>query len=207
VSGIDFGSGLTLRPSTISDLPGLLSVCLQTADSGANATDLHNLPDLVGEIYAAPYVLHDLDFAFVLASSDEVVGYVLGALDTNEFEEKLASDYWPVVREKYKSLAIVPTVADLGLLETLKEIGASSPSIVNDFPSHLHIDIIEKYQGFGYGRLMISHLLNQLKLAGSTGVHLHLSSSNSRALAFYEKFNFSTLTSDSNEIIMGLKFD
>ena len=51
---------------------------------------------------------------------------------------------------------------------------------------------------------MITFLLSQLKQAGSSGVHLHMSASNDRARIFYQKFGFAELTQDANECIMGL---
>jgi ribosomal protein S18 acetylase RimI-like enzyme len=53
---------------------------------------------------------------------------------------------------------------------------------------------------------MISFLLNQLKDAGSKGVHLHMSSSNDRARYFYRSFGFAEISEDANECIMGLSF-
>ena len=80
------GSGVLLRSAKIDDLPDLLRVCLETGDSGKDATHLHKLPDLVGEIYVAPYVLHEPKFAYALVTDDRVVGYLLGVLDTKAFE-------------------------------------------------------------------------------------------------------------------------
>lgn len=200
------GSGVLLRPANIADLPDLLRVCLETGDSGKDATHLHHLPDLVGDIYVAPYVLHQKDFAYALQADDQIVGYLLGVLDTRKFEKVLVAEYWPVTRAKYQQLNLEITPSDRDLLLELGKQGFSDQTLVTNYPSHLHIDIVESHQSAGYGKAMISYLLDELKAAGSIGVHLHMSASNDRARGFYKKFGFSEILENSDECIMGLAF-
>lgn len=200
------GSGVLLRPANIADLPDLLRVCLETGDSGKDATHLHNLTELVGDIYVAPYVLHQPEFAYALQAENNIVGYLLGVLDTQVFEEVLTQKYWPEVRAKYQQIDSEITPSDKELLLELGKQGFSSQDLTAKFPSHLHIDVVESHQGAGYGKAMIAFLLAELKTAGSKGVHLHMSASNDRARGFYKKFGFSEILEDSNECIMGLTF-
>ena len=195
-----------LQSSIPADLPGLLKVCLETANGRKGATHLHNLHDLVGEIYVAPYVLHEPNFAFTLKASEKVVGYVLGVLDTGRFESRLDKDYWPATKAKYATLTQDLTQPDVSLIEELNRQGFSPKELISKYPSHLHIDIIESHQGFGYGETMILHLLKALQDAGSSGVHLHMSASNDRANRFYKKLGFIEVHADASEIIMGLVF-
>jgi len=197
---------VTLGSSILTDLPGLLKVCLQTANGGKGATHLHNLHDLVGEIYVAPYVLHESNFAFTLKVSEEVVGYVLGVLDTGRFESRLDREYWPATKAKYAALTQDLKPRDVSLIEELNRQGFSPKELISEYPSHLHIDIIESHQGFGYGKTMILHLLKALQDAGSSGVHLHVSASNDHANRFYKKLGFIEIHTNASEIIMGLVF-
>jgi ribosomal protein S18 acetylase RimI-like enzyme len=198
------GSGVLLRAANTADLPELLRVCLETGDSGKDATHLHNLPELVGDIYVAPYVIHEPDFAYALLAENKVVGYLLGVLDTESFEKVLVDKYWPVAKAKYQQIDFEITPSDQELLAELDKQGFSDEEITKNYPSHLHIDIVESHQGAGYGKSMIAYLLNELKQAGSSGVHLHMSASNDRARVFYKKFGFIEVIEDANECIMGL---
>ena len=200
------GSDVLLRGANLADLPELLRVCLETGDSGKDATHLHNLPELVGDIYVAPYVLHEPQFAYVLLAENQVVGYLLGVLDTRTFEKELSAKYWSAAKAKYQHLTVEITPSDQELLNELGKQGFSNNELTAKFPSHLHIDIVESHQGAGYGKAMIAFLLAELKAAGSTGVHLHMSATNDRARAFYKKFGFAEVSEDSNECIMGLTF-
>jgi len=197
---------VSLLPSVHYDLPELLKVCLKTANSGSDATHLHNLHDLVGEIYVAPYVLYEPKFAFTLKAKEKAVGYVLGALDTARFESRLETEYWPKTRDKYAKFTEGLTPHDMRLIEKLGKQGFSAPELIAKYPSHLHIDIIESHQRLGYGKLMMKHLLKELKNFGSIGVHLHMSSSNNRAKVFYEGLDFVEFDVNPHEIIMGLSF-
>ena len=200
------GSGVLLRSAKIDDLPDLLRVCLETGDSGKDATHLHKLPDLVGEIYVAPYVIHEPDLAYALLSEKRVVGYLLGVLDTRAFESLLVDKYWPLAKAKYQHFKTEITDSDRELLKDLDKQGFSDDSLTAKYPSHLHIDIVEAHQGAGYGKSMIAFLLEELKAAGSAGVHLHMSASNDRARGFYKKFGFVEVFENANECIMGLTF-
>jgi ribosomal protein S18 acetylase RimI-like enzyme len=200
------GSGVLLRTAKVTDLPDLLRVCLETGDSGKDATRLHKLPELVGDIYVAPYVMHEPDFAYALLSGKSVVGYLLGVLDTRAFENILVDNYWPLTKAKYQQFKTEITDSDRELLKDLDKQGFSDESLIAKYPSHLHIDIVEAHQSAGYGKSMIAFLLDELKAAGSTGVHLHMSASNDRARGFYKKFGFVEILEDANECIMGLTF-
>ena len=200
------GSGVLLRTAKVTDLPDLLRVCLETGDSGKDATHLHKLPELVGDIYVAPYVIHEPDLAYALLSDKRVVGYLLGVLDTRAFESLLVDKYWPLAKAKYQHFKTEITDSDRELLKDLDKQGFSDESLTAKYPSHLHIDIVEAHQGAGYGKSMIAFLLEELKAAGSAGVHLHMSASNDRARGFYKKFGFVEVFENANECIMGVTF-
>ena len=198
------GSGVLLRAANIADLPELRRICLETGDSGKDATHLHKLPELVGDIYVAPYVIHEPNFAYALLAENKVVGYLMGVLDTKSFENILVEKYWPIAKAKYEQIDFEITPSDQELLAELDKQGFSDGELIKKYPSHLHIDIVESHQSAGYGKSMIAFLLSELKQAGSSGVHLHMSASNDRGRVFYKKFGFIEVFEDANECIMGL---
>ena len=198
------GSDVLLRAANIADLPELRRICLETGDSGKDATHLHKLPELVGDIYVAPYVIHEPNFAYALLAENKVVGYLMGVLDTKSFENILVEKYWPIAKAKYEQIDFEITPSDQELLAELDKQGFSDAELIKKYPSHLHIDIVESHQSAGYGKSMIAFLLSELEQAGSSGVHLHMSASNDRARVFYKKFGFIEVFEDANECIMGL---
>ena len=200
----DLGNGASLRLATPKDLPNLLQICLKTSDAGADGSDLYTLKELVGDIYVTPYVLHQPEFAYLLEVDGTASGYVLGVLDTAQFERDLAANYWPKAVRKYSQIQQSLSESDKRLLDLLFSIKKTTEDILSLFPSHLHIDILEPFQGRGYGKEMINHLLEELTISGSSGVHLHVSSKNLRAHAFYKKLGFDEISVFKDELILAI---
>src|SRR5262245_59042505 len=84
-----------LRPATSVDLPALYRICLRTGDAGKDATYLQDDADLPGEVFVGPYVMLEPELAFTLEGVRGLAGYVLGALDTENFNQRLKSEWLP----------------------------------------------------------------------------------------------------------------
>jgi ribosomal protein S18 acetylase RimI-like enzyme len=69
-----------------------------------------------------------------------------------------------------------------------------TPEPYSEYPSHMHIDLLSRAQGRGYGRRMMEILINKLRDRGSPGAHLGVSAINIPAQAFYKKLDFHELT-------------
>src|SRR5262245_16116909 len=87
-----------IRPHRPGDLEALYRICLLTGDDGQDATSLYNDPRLPGHFSAAPYGLFEPALAFVAQDTAGVGGYILGALDTPAFEQRLERTWWPHLR-------------------------------------------------------------------------------------------------------------
>jgi ribosomal protein S18 acetylase RimI-like enzyme len=57
----------------------------------------------------------------------------------------------------------------------------------------MHIDLLERAQGRGFGRQMMEQVMNTLRRRGSPGVHLGVSVRNDPALGFYRRLGFKEL--------------
>ncbi len=67
------------------------------------------------------------------------------------------------------------------------------PEPYEAYPSHLHIDLLARAQGRGYGRRMMEEVMDRLRQDGSPGAHLGVSMMNVRALGFYRRLGFQEL--------------
>lgn len=187
----------TIRPARPSDRDALYRICLETADSGADATPLYRDPLLVGHIYAGPYLAHAPDFAFVLEADEEACGYVIGAPDTRAFETTLEHQWWPALRARYPDPARTPAAGrtpDQRLSHLIHHPHTAPQRLLKEYPSHLHIDLLPGGQGGGNGRRMMERLLAALREAGSPGVHLGVGGRNTRAIGFYRHLGFQELS-------------
>lgn len=97
---------------------------------------------------------------FFYKKHQEVLGYICGVLKTSEN----MFDLYPY----YKEL---------------------NPSLLERFPSHLHINLSKKSRGRGIGSLLIEHFIQSLKREKICGVHI-FTGTKSRNISFYEKNSF-----------------
>jgi GNAT superfamily N-acetyltransferase len=202
---ITFDSGEIVRKFKEEDRPGLYHICLATGDSGANAVHLYNQKDMLGEIYVGPYLTFQPDLSFTLIH-EGVVGYALAALDTASFEETLSKKWWPSILDKYNGLSPENfNEREKNLFSYIQNPPLRPKEVINEYPSHLHIDLLEKAQGRGIGKAMMLLVLETLREQGSKGVHLGMGAQNSRAFTFYTKLGFNLLDKNDDEWTMGLK--
>lgn len=68
------------------------------------------------------------------------------------------------------------------------------PEPLDEYPAHLHIDLLPRVRGQGRGRAMVTRLLEAFAAAGVPGVHLGMHPDNLRAVKFYQSLGFTELT-------------
>lgn len=197
MTGQELPPGYEWRAVTVADVPALRDVCRRTGDSGADASALTRFPDLLGDVWAAPYAHHEAAFGTVVEDGEGVAGYLLGCLDTTGFERWRDEHWWPPLRTTYPDPAENPQEFaggfDEGALRIVRT-GMSAEPVWDSHPSHLHIDLLPRLQGRGIGRLLIERVCRQLAAAGSPGVHLGVSARNAGAVEFYRRTGFTELS-------------
>lgn len=191
---------MRIRPFRPGDEAALAEICLKTADAGADATGLLDDDDLWAQIFVLPYAARHPDFAFVVETDDErVVGYVVGAPDSAAFEEWFASEWWPRFARRWPKpqgdpLPVSASRQDGIVRYAYARHGGAQP-FGDEYPAHLHIDLLPETQGQGLGRRLIETLENALRDAGVPGLHLVASAENTGAIAFYPRVGFEPLPS------------
>lgn len=192
-----------IRPATVQDLPGAYRVCLLTGDSGGDASGSFRNPDLLGHVFVGPYIVGSPELARVVVDADGVAGYVVGAADSRTFEAWAERAWWPVLRAQYPELG--DGSWDAEVIELIHRPPLADPAFVDAYPSHLHINLLERARGHGHGRAMVGWLAEELRSAGSSGVHLNVSARNHDAIAFYRHLGFEALSATDGAFVMGLR--
>jgi ribosomal protein S18 acetylase RimI-like enzyme len=188
-----------IRPYRPADLGALYDICLKTGDSGKDASHLHKDLKVVGHLYAGPYGVLSPQTALVAEDDEGVGGYIVGALDTVAFEDRLERDWFPTLRQFYA----VPDRSrsnNWGFDEQrawLIHHPQRTPRYLTErWPSHLHINFLPRMQGVGLGKAMVDRWLDLVRGLGSRGVHLGVSAQNERALRFYAVYGFEEFVPD-----------
>ncbi|MSU25099.1 MAG: GNAT family N-acetyltransferase [Opitutus sp.] len=190
-------SGFTVRPARAGDEPGAYHVCLKTGNVGQDGEPFYREdPDALGRIFVGPYLAFEPDLSLILEDEQGICGYALGAFDSREFFSRYERDWRP----KLCAMFAAPTGDPASWTRTQAvhhgyhqpDYFVPEPYAVH--PSHLHIDLLARAQGHGYGRRMLEQVMDRLRRRGSPGAHLGVSLMNPRALGFYQRLGFQELT-------------
>jgi GNAT superfamily N-acetyltransferase len=142
----------------------------------------------------------------------EVVGYVVGAHDTRAYEEDVISNWFPVhaIRYRWGSPLDNPDIKpnDKFYLERYQD-----PKYYRAFdanvafsPAHLHINILDKHQGRGWGRRLIGKAVEHLKEMGLDSLWVGVDPRNNEARKFYRKIGFNEILGAPDANQLGLRF-
>ena len=156
-----------------------------TGDYGADATGLYGDDRAVADVFALPYLYGPDGFALVWDHGEGPLGYVLGTANTRAFQRWFVDDWWPSLPAREPRVA-----GDRWLLPTATDPQRMLIDQLDDFPAHLHIDLLPAAQGKGVGRTLIEAACALLAAQGVRGVHLVAPTANAGAVAFYPRVGF-----------------
>ena len=197
---------LSGRTATAADSAAVRRICLRTGDAGRDATTLHADADLLGLVWAQPYLELEPEHAYVAMNDDgTVLGYVVGTPDSRGFEARAEASYWPALRGRYP-LAPQPgrTPADQEAVALMHRPPTAPEGLVATHPGHLHVDLLPEAQGRGAGRRLVQAALDSLAAAGCAGVHVGVDPRNEPALGFYRRLGFEDLAAASEVVHLGV---
>jgi ribosomal protein S18 acetylase RimI-like enzyme len=202
----------TIRKYRHNDLDAVYRICLETGASGKDAKRLYRDPKLIGHIYAGAYVTLEPAHAFVLEDDEGVGGYIIGAFDTHAFEQKLEAEWWPPLRHSYAdppSRLLKTWCADDRMAYLIHHPSRTPKRVTENHPSHLHIDLLPRFQGRALGRRMIDAWCEHMRSCGSPGMHLGVGLANERAVRFYRAYGLDVIEEfgpPHNVIFFGKRF-
>lgn len=196
----------SIRPASANDRPILSRICLLTGDAGQSGESQYHFPEMLGLVYAEPYVVIHPWFGFVLVCTEpdgreEVVGYILGTPDTRAFESALEKDWFAPLRPKYPKDPYPndATSADQHMINLIHKPDTAPQEIIDVSKAHIHIDLLPQAQGQGWGTKMIGKAVEYLKERGSDSLFVGIDSRNARARAFYLAIGFEGVATSHGE--------
>jgi ribosomal protein S18 acetylase RimI-like enzyme len=168
---------------------------------GRDASALHRDPDLLGHVYVGPYLVRGIDTQLVVVDRAGVAGYLLSADDTEAFEDWAEESWWPALRTRYPLRR--DGSRDDELIRQIHEPPRTPDGLVEAYPAHLHIDLMDRARGQGLGRALIERLLAELRSRGVVGLHLWVDAANENAIGFYRRLGFEELRREQRGILLG----
>lgn len=110
-----------LRPYRPEDREALFDICVRTGHEGGDARHLYPDPDLLPNIFAAPYAALEPDLAFVVEDGGRAVGYIVGTADTASFVDRYRAEWLPGLAVRHPAPVrepATPTEAMTALMHT-----------------------------------------------------------------------------------------
>lgn len=166
-----------IRKYAPHDRESVRKICIDTADASFKKSK--KMLSCVPIIYNDYFTEYEPENIFVIDDGNgEAVGYILCSADYEKFVEKNRNIYLKrLLKTHLPSAAVL-----LMYIYQLKKIKNSSV--------HLHIDILPKYRGKGFGTQLIDTLCAHLKENGADCLSVCSISRKSGAYEFYKKCGF-----------------
>jgi len=186
----------TIRPARPDDQAAAYYVCLKTGDFGQDGEPFYrDDPDALGRIFVGPYLAYEPELGLVLEDAEGVCGYALGAFDSRAFFDRYEREWRPKLCQEFPAPQGDPSqwTRAQTVHHWYHHPDYFMPEPYALYPSHLHIDLLARAQGRGYGRRMMERVMEQLRQRGSPGAHLGVSVPNRPALGFYQRLGFQEL--------------
>ncbi len=185
-----------IRSAHLGDEPGAYHVCLKTGDFGNDGEPFYrDDPDALGRIFIGPYLAYEPELSLILEDEDGICGYALGAMDSRAFYARYEKEWRPMLCAQFPDPQGDPSSwTRVQMVHSwYHHPDYTMPEPYEAYPSHLHIDLLARAQGRGYGRRMMEEVMDRLRQDGSPGAHLGVSMMNVRALGFYRRLGFQEL--------------
>lgn len=202
-----------IRPARPGDEPGAYHVCLKTGDFGQDGEPFFkDDPDALGRIFVGPYLAYEPGSSLILEDHQGICGYALGAFDSRQFYARYEAGWRPDLCARHPAPQGDPAhwTRTQQIHNCYHHPDYFCPEPYASYPSHLHIDLLARAQGRGFGRRMIEMVMALLKQRSSPGAHLGVSVANTSAVGFYERLGFHELVRAGTGldacIYMGMKF-
>jgi ribosomal protein S18 acetylase RimI-like enzyme len=207
---------IVYRRSGKADARGVAEVLYRTGFLGEDLTGRGLFGDrrLFALVNTEYYLRYESRNAFVAVDEageggnirGRIAGYIIGASDTAAF----ASGFRRRMRWRIALRAVL--VSSWRYPESFRQVLAwarsnagDSGRFNEDYPAHLHINVLPGYQRLGIGETLMRLFLEGLESQGLRGVHLGTSNRNAKALPFYRKQGFEVLAEQGEPFWTGVE--
>ncbi len=165
-------SNFTIRLAQPGDQAAAYYVCLKTGDHGRDGEPFYcDDPDALGRIFVGPYLAYEPELSLVVEDDQGICGYALAARDSrmfyarydHEWRRKLCEEF-PLPQSDPATWTRAQTVHSW-----YHQPDYVCPEPYENYPSHMHIDLLERARSQGIGRRMMEQVMDELHKRGSPG--------------------------------------
>lgn len=193
-------AGTRMRPYREADREAVYDICVRTAAAGEGLQGRFSTDDVLGDVSAGPYLRCDPSLATTLVQDGAVVGYLVGTADTRSFADWYEEEWLPMLKRRYSQ--VDPSTLEGAYVGRGLSMRRLRVPEMDDYPAHLHMNILPPARGQGLGRAMLASFAAQVTDRGVSYMHVTMSPRNAGARRFYERLGFTPLPSSSEASVL-----
>ncbi len=190
-----------IRLYSKEDRNSIIEICSKTGYMGDPVEEYFDDSHLFGLLFCLYYVDYEPENCFVAVdeTTNQVIGYILSSFDSELQEKNFKEKIIKKIFRRVFLYTIWRYPKSFKAIRYMQKISKSAPKyekekeLFNEYPAHLHIDILDGYQRKGVGSQLIEILERHLSKHQVKGVHLGTSDRNTKAIPFYYKMGFSLI--------------
>ena len=195
-----------IRVYSKGDRNSIIEICCKTGYMGEPVDEYFDDSQLFSLLFCLYYVDYEPENCFVAVNetNNQVIGYVLSSFDSELQEKNFNEKMINKIFRRVFLYTIWRYPKSFKAIRYMQKVSKSAPKyekekeLINEYPAHLHIDILDGYQRKGVGSQLIETLESHLSKHQIKGVHLGTSDRNTKAIPFYYKMGFSLIFEGSS---------
>ncbi|RWS29244.1 protein O-GlcNAcase-like isoform X1 [Leptotrombidium deliense] len=202
----------TIRPYLSSDEASVYEVCHKTCNDFMQFNDEFNdVPNLLGERFGNMFFIRYLlcfrfvggflnvsaEYCFVVEDETGICGYVLAALDSQQFQKKMEMTWfaklctkYPDTNDKEIESAVSPESVIKNIHEYTRNKFSTPEQIYKSHPSVLRMNLLQHVIDLSVPKRLLACVLAALKANGSGGVFSKVAIRDQKVIDFYLKLGF-----------------
>ncbi|MHA2155909.1 MAG: GNAT family N-acetyltransferase [Candidatus Hodarchaeales archaeon] len=192
---------IIIRKYQSSDRKGVLDVCIMTGYMGEDVRKHFDDHYLFGLLFCFYYIDYEPENCFVAIDERNgmVVGYILSSLNSLDQDRAFTRKMIPkillrlIFYTSWKHRQSFSTLRHMKRMDAKNSETSYDKTLLNQYPAHLHVNVLPKYHRMGIGTKLINQQEKYLQSRNCGGVHLHTTEQNVKAIPFYKKSGFSIL--------------
>ncbi len=186
-----------IRPFRPGDRPAVRTIVCNTADRGEPVEHFFQDREVFADLLSRYYTDWEPTSLWVAEHDGRVIGYLTGCMNNPHYYRIMTWRIIPaaVLRALFRGLLFRPETRRLGraAIKTWQSGQWRHTANLENYPSHLHLNIERAFRGQRIGEHLVTRFLQQLKTAGVPGTRATVRGDNPAACRFFERMGFTVL--------------
>lgn len=186
-----------VRPYEARDRDAIRFICCETGFMGEPMERYMDGREVFADLWSAYWTDYENEHIWVSEADGKVVGYIFGGLDTKRQERIWVRKLFPKIIYKAFTTDCLRSRKTRRYLKhafrSYRRGEIEMPHLGNEYPAHLHTNILDGYRGIGLGKKMLLVWLDHLRNHKATAIHLVTTTRNKLAVPFYKHMGFKVL--------------